>query len=262
MELLGYLSAIFMGTVLGLVGGGGSILTVPILVYFLSIEPVIATAYSLFIVGSAALIGSVDYIKRGLVNFKVGFIFTVPSFLGVYGVRRYGMPMMPENLDFPLFTVSKDGLILTVFSLVMLLASYSMIRDRKEAEGVEGKQLNFPLIAFEGLVVGGVTGFVGAGGGFLIVPALVVLAGLKMKVAVGTSLLVIGIKSLLGFTGDVQVMPSVGWEFLAGFTALSIIGMFFGIYLSRIISAKKLKPAFGWFVFIVGGLMLIQQFFE
>lgn len=259
MELFGFLAAIFMGTVLGLVGGGGSILTVPILVYFLSIEPVTATAYSLFIVGLAALIGSVDYMKRGLVNYKVGAIFSVPALIGVYGVRRYGMPLLPESIDLSIFIISKDALVLTVFSLIMLLASYSMIKGRKESNGNTDKKLNLPLIAIEGLVVGGITGFVGAGGGFLIIPALVVLAGLEMKVAVGTSLLVIGAKSLLGFTGDIQVMQNIDWSFLAKFTILSIFGMFAGIYLSRIVPSKNLKTAFGWFVLIIGSSMLIQQ---
>ena len=259
MELLGFVVAIFMGTVLGLVGGGGSILTVPILVYFLSIEPVTATAYSLFIVGLAALIGSVDYMKRDLVDYKVGAIFSVPALIGVYGVRRYGMPLLPESIDLSIFIISKDALVLTVFSLIMLLASYSMIKGRKESDGNTNKKLNLPLIAIEGLVVGGITGFVGAGGGFLIIPALVVLAGLEMKVAVGTSLLIIGIKSLLGFTGDIQVMQNIDWGFLTKFTTLSVFGMFTGIYLSRIVPSKKLKTAFGWFVLIIGSTMLIQQ---
>jgi uncharacterized membrane protein YfcA len=259
MELLGWIAAIFMGSVLGLVGGGGSILTVPILVYFLSIDPVKATAYSLFVVGLAALIGSVDYMKRGLVNFRVGAIFTLPAFLGVYGVRRYGMPLIPENMNFGLFDVSKDTLVLTVFSIIMLLASYSMIKGRNESQAKDDKKLNLPLIALEGLVVGGITGFVGAGGGFLIIPALVVLAGLEMKVAVGTSLLIIGIKSLLGFTGDLQVTPDIDWGLLTQFTGLSVLGMIAGIYLSRKIPSQKLKPAFGWFVLVIGGFMLIQQ---
>lgn len=259
MEIFGYLSAILMGSVLGLVGGGGSILTVPILVYLLSIEPVEATAYSLFVVGLAGLIGSIDYMRRGLVNFKVGAIFTVPAFIGVFSVRRFGMPLIPENIDLSLFTLSKDNLILTVFAIIMLLASYSMIKGRKDSAGDTDKKLNLPLIAIEGFVVGGITGFVGAGGGFLIIPALVVLAGLEMKVAVGTSLLIIGIKSLLGFTGDLQVMQNIDWSLLAKFTSLAILGMLLGIYLSRIVPGKKLKPAFGWFVLIIGGSMLIQQ---
>ena len=259
MEVLGYISAIFMGSILGLVGGGGSILSVPIFVYLFSIEPVEATAYSLFVVGVAALIGSLDYMRRGLVNFKVGAIFTVPAFFGVYGVRRYGMPLIPENINILSFTLSKDALVLSVFSVIMLLASYSMIKGRKNSEAVKIKRLNLPLISLEGLGVGAITGFVGAGGGFLIIPALVVLAGLEMKVAVGTSLLIIGVKSLLGFTGDLQVMQELNWPLLTRFTALALLGMSGGIYLSRHIPGKRLKPAFGWFVLIIGGLMLIRQ---
>ncbi|MCB0340740.1 MAG: sulfite exporter TauE/SafE family protein [Pseudobdellovibrionaceae bacterium] len=259
MEILGLIAAIVMGLVLGLVGGGGSILTVPILVYLLGVDPVEATAYSLFVVGLSALIGSADYIRRGLVDFKVGSIFTVPAFLGVYGVRRFGMPNIPDTIDLSVMVISKGVLILTVFAVIMLVAAYTMIRGRKETHVEENKKLNLPLIAVEGLVVGGVTGFVGAGGGFLIIPALVVLAGLEMKVAVGTSLLIIGIKSLLGFVGDLQVLESIDWALLTRFTALSVIGIFIGAFISRLIPGEKLKPAFGWFVLIIGGAMLIQQ---
>lgn len=259
MELLGLGAAIIMGSVLGLVGGGGSILTVPILVYIMSVDPVEATAYSLFVVGVASFIGSIDYIRRGFVNFKVGSIFTVPAFLGVYTVRRYGIPLMPDNIDLLFFFLSKDSLILLVFSIIMLIASYSMIKGHKKPGANKKEKLNLPLIALEGLVVGGITGFVGAGGGFLIIPALVVLAGLDMKVAVGTSLIIIAIKSLLGFTGDLQVMVSIDWVLLMKFTFFAILGIIAGTYLSRIVPEKKLKPAFGWFVLVIGGLMLVQQ---
>ena len=259
MEIIGFASAIVMGLVLGLMGGGGSILTVPILVYLLKIPPVEATAYSLFVVGLAALFGSIDYLKRGLIDFKVGAIFTVPAFLGVYLVRRYGMPLIPDTIELSVFSISKQSLVLVVFAALMILASYSMIKGRKQSKGDESKKLNVPVIAIEGLVVGAVTGFVGAGGGFLIIPALVVLAGLEMKTAVGTSLLIISIKSLLGFIGDVQVMPQIDWNLLMIFSALAVVGIGLGIFLSRKIPGQKLKPAFGYFVLVVGSLMLLQQ---
>jgi uncharacterized membrane protein YfcA len=141
------------------------------------------------------------------------------------------------------------------FALIMLLASYSMIKDQKkelkEVE-VEGKvKFNYPLIVVEGVVVGALTGIVGAGGGFLIIPALVLLAKLPMKKAVATSLLIIAVKSLIGFLGDVQNIE-IDWSFLGLFTGLSVVGIFIGIWLNKFIDGKKLKKGFGWFVFLMG----------
>jgi len=253
MEIIGYLSAIIMGAVLGLIGGGGSILTVPILVYILDFGAVEATGYSLFIVGTASLVGSFDYYKRGLVNFHVGAVFATPALLSVYAVRKFVVPSMPEILfQGSPFSIEKGTLILSVFALVMLAAALTMIRGKESDNSTTVKKLKFPLIGLEGVLVGGVAGFVGAGGGFLIIPVLVTLAGLKMKVAIGTSLLIIAINSLIGFMGDVQVMNSVAWSFLLVFTAFSILGIFLGSSLSKRIPNEKLKPGFGWFVLIMG----------
>ncbi|MCB0415322.1 MAG: sulfite exporter TauE/SafE family protein [Bdellovibrionales bacterium] len=258
MAILGMIAAVFMGAVLGLVGGGGSILTVPILVYILGISPVHATAYSLFVVGLSALVGSVDYIRRKLVDFKVGAVFVVPAFIGVYSVRAFLMPAIPGTMDLGFMILKKSALVMGVFSVIMILASYSMIKGRKNTK-TEKKSLNYALVTLEGLVVGSITGFVGAGGGFLIIPALVVLAGLEIKVAVGTSLLIIATKSLLGFIGDVQVMNDIDWNLLIQFSGFSIVGIFIGSYFSRKISSEKLKPGFGWFVLVMGIVVLARQ---
>jgi uncharacterized membrane protein YfcA len=262
MIVAGYLGAIVMGGVLGLIGGGGSILTVPLLVYLLKVNPVEATGYSLAIVGTAAVFGAWDYYKRGLIDFKTGTVFAIPAFLGVYLVRRYLVPALPD----PVFAigsieVAKDTLILVVFAIVMLAASVSMIRGRKDRGADPDKKLNIPIVAIEGIVVGGITGFVGAGGGFLIIPALVILAGLEMKVAVGTSLMIIAVKSLLGFTGDLQTLPSIDWTMLGIFIFLAVIGIQAGTRFSRKVSSAQLKPAFGWFVLIMGTGMLVKEVF-
>ncbi|MDA9262030.1 sulfite exporter TauE/SafE family protein, partial [Flavobacteriales bacterium] len=177
MEILGYIGALLIGTVLGLIGGGGSILTVPIFVYILGISPVVATAYSLFVVGSAALVGAARNAQKGMVDFKTGIIFAIPAFIAVYLTRKYLVPAIPDELfvvgD---FVVTKSIGIMIFFALIMLLASVSMIRGRKDNEEVEEIRYNYPLIIIEGLVVGLLTGIVGAGGGFLIIPALVLLA--------------------------------------------------------------------------------------
>lgn len=258
MEFIGYLAIIVVGLTLAIIGGGGSILTVPILVYMFDLSAEIATSYSLFLVGLSAVVGAYGYAKQGLVAYRVGATFAAPAFLGVFLVRRFLVPLLPDEVVFESITVSKDQIILGVFSLVMLMAAVSMIKGRKDSQGSKTTKLNIPLIALEGLIVGGVTGFVGAGGGFLIIPALVLLAGLPMKEAVGTSLLIIAFKSLFGFTGDLGNLP-IDWGFLVSISALSILGIFVGGYFAKFISSERLKPAFGYFVLIMGAWIFIQQ---
>lgn len=259
MEVLGYFGAILIGLVLGLIGGGGSILTVPIFVYILGISPVVSTAYSLFVVGSAALVGAVRNSQKGMVDFKTGIIFSIPAFLAVYLTRRYLVTAIPDELfSFGDFVVTKDVGIMIFFALIMLLASVSMIRGRKDAGEDEEIKYNYPLIIIEGFVVGVLTGIVGAGGGFLIIPALVLLAKLPMKKAVATSLMIISIKSLIGFIGDVQNIE-IDWPFLLSFTSLAVGGIFIGLYLNKFIDGKKLKKGFGWFVLVMGVYIVLKE---
>ncbi len=263
MELIGYIASIFMGLALGMIGGGGSILTVPILVYLFEINPITATGYSLFIVGSTALVGGLFYLKKGEVDLKTGFIFAVPSFIGVYLARAFIVPNLPD----PAFTLGslafpKPLLIMLVFAILMLAASVSMIRVKKE--NAKGAALSpasrFLLIALEGLLVGAVTGFVGAGGGFLIIPALVVLVGLPMRIAVGTSLFIIATKSLIGFVGDLQQKNQhMDWQLLFSISAIAIAGLFIGMAVSKKVSEKGLKKGFGYFVLMMGAFILIDQ---
>lgn len=262
MEILGYFASIFMGLSLGMIGGGGSILTVPILVYLFGTNPITATAYSLFIVGSTSLVGGISYLKKGEVDLKTGFIFAVPSFIGVYLTRAYVVPALPD----PVFTMgtfvfSKPLLIMLVFAVLMVAASVSMIKTKKSsaAKAELSPTSKFILIAVEGLVVGGVTGFVGAGGGFLIIPALVVLVGMPMKIAVGTSLFIIAAKSLIGFTGDLQHHTEINWNLLVSISGIAIAGLFLGMYLSKKVSEKGLKKGFGYFVLLMGAFILYDQ---
>ncbi|WCO03387.1 sulfite exporter TauE/SafE family protein [Psychroserpens ponticola] len=259
-QLLGYFGALLIGVVLGLVGGGGSILTVPILVYLMFINPVTATAYSLFIVGVSAFVGAIRNIQKGLVDFKTAIVFAIPAFIAVYTTRRYLMPAIPEELfSIDSFIMTKNIAIMLFFALIMLVASISMIRNKRSDLDEETViTYNFPLIIIEGIVVGVLTGIVGAGGGFLIIPALVLLAKLPMKKAVATSLLIIAIKSLIGFIGDVENLE-IDWSFLLTFTGLSIIGIFLGIYLSKFIEGKKLKKGFGWFVLLMAVYILWKE---
>ncbi|MFB0939196.1 MAG: sulfite exporter TauE/SafE family protein [Urechidicola sp.] len=260
--ILGYVGALFIGVILGLIGGGGSILTVPVLVYLLYMNPIIATAYSLFIVGVSSLFGAIKNIQKGLVDFRTAIVFSIPAFIAVYSTRKFIVPRIPEKLfSVGDYEVTRDLGIMVFFAMIMLLASFSMIfikrEDVNEKETIV--KYNYPMITIEGLVVGIITGLIGAGGGFLIIPALVLLAKLPMKKAVATSLLIIAIKSLIGFIGDVENLE-IDWNFLLTFTSISVVGMFIGIYLNKFIDGKKLKKAFGWFVFIMGIYIIIKEF--
>lgn len=262
LDILGYFGALLIGVTLGLIGGGGSILTVPVLVYLLSVNPVTATAYSLFVVGTSSLVGAVKNMKKGLVDFKTAAVFAIPAFVAVYATRKFLVPAIPEHIfTIADFEVTKNIGIMLFFAIIMLLASFSMIRNngKEVAEEVEQK-FNYPLILIEGILVGVLTGIVGAGGGFLIIPALVLLAKLPMKKAVATSLLIIAVKSLIGFIGDVENLE-IDWNFLLIFTGLSVVGIFFGIYFNKFIDGKKLKKGFGWFVLLMGIYIVLKELF-
>lgn len=264
MEIIGYIASVFIGISLGLIGGGGSILTVPVLVYLFGESAELSTAYSLFIVGTTALVGGIRNATMGNVNYKTAVVFTIPAFIAVYLTRAYLVPAIPQNiLTVGTFTLTKDIAIMVFFALVMLAASVSMIRNKREEEGEEGETtpvFNVPAIVAEGAVVGVLTGIVGAGGGFLIIPALVLFAKLPMKKAVGTSLLIIAAKSLIGFIGDVQ-RPDliIDWTLLLTVTAIAVAGIFVGIYATKFIDGKKLKKGFGWFVLVMAVYIILKQ---
>ena len=247
----GYTLAVVMGFTLGLFGGGGSILSVHIFVYVIGINPVLSTAYSLFVVGLSALVGSVKKHFDKHIAYKVGILFALPSIATVYATRRFVVSNIPDELgQLGSLVITKDLAIMIFFAVVMLVAAASMIRGRKESKKIVEK-MNIPLIILEGVVVGFITGLVGAGGGFLIVPALVLLVGLPMNQAVATSLVVIALKSLIGFTGDLGSGQLIDWTFLISFSAFSMLGMGLGLYFTKKIDATKLKKAFGWFVLVM-----------
>ncbi len=261
MEIAGYLSSIIIGVSLGLIGGGGSILTVPVLVYLFSIDAVAATAYSLFIVGLTSAVGSVSYFKKGLVNVRTALIFGIPSIIAVFMTRAYIVPAIPaEVFTIGDMVVTKSILMMLLFAVIMIAASYSMIKKAKttSAENSGPQVFNYPLIVAEGAVVGVITGLVGAGGGFLIIPALVVLSKLPMKEAVGTSLVIIAAKSLIGFMGEGNE-TAINYVFLGSVSFFAIIGIFIGMSIARRIDGEKLKPAFGWFVLAMGAFIIIKE---
>ena len=260
MEVAGWIMAMVIGVTLGLLGGGGSILTVPVLVYLLAIDPVLSTGYSLFIVGLASMVGAFTYLRKGQVDLKTAAIFGIPSIAAVYFSRKVLVPAIPlEIFTVGDLVITKNIAIMVLFALLMIAASYSMIRPSKLGSvGTGIVRYNYPIILLEGLVVGTLTGLVGAGGGFLIIPALVLFTGLSMKMAVGTSLLIIAVKSLIGFIGDVQNY-AMDWPFLLGFSALAVVGIFVGSKLSNFVPSEKLKPAFGWFTLTMGIYILGKE---
>ncbi len=262
IAIVGFAAAVIIGISLGLIGGGGSILTVPILVYILGMDPVLATAYSLFVVGSTSLVGSLTYMRKQLVDYKTALVFAIPSFIAVFLTRKFLMPALPDSLfEIASLEITKNIGIMVFFAMIMVAASYSMIKGngKKEVE-VSSVKFNIPMIALEGVVVGGITGIVGAGGGFLIIPALVLLAKLPMKLAVGTSLLIIAAKSLIGFLGDVAEQQ-INWQFLLIFTFLAIVGIVIGSALSTKINEAALKRGFGWFVLVMGIYIIAKELF-
>jgi uncharacterized protein len=264
MEILGYLASLLIGISLGLIGGGGSILTVPVLVYLFSVEPVMATAYSLFIVGATSLVGVFPKYKEGLVNLKTAAIFGIPAIAAVYATRKWIVPAIPDHvMSIGDFELTKPILMMLLFAVLMTAASISMIRDKSDKCvdcPEEEQKFNYHLIMVEGVVVGILTGLVGAGGGFLIIPALVLLSKLPMKQAVGTSLLIIAMKSLIGFTGDLGHYH-MDWKLLLIVTGLAVIGLFIGNSFSRKINAVTLKKGFGWFVLVMGIYIIVKELF-
>lgn len=260
MEYFGYLASVIIGISLGLLGGGGSILTVPILVYLFKIDPENATSYSLFIVGITAMFGTFRHYSLGNLKISSALYFAVPSLVSLLLVRKVLLPKIPDSLTtIGNFELTKNILIMVVFAILMIAASIAMIR--KTPTPTTPTAINFVRLGFIGFLVGFITGFLGAGGGFLIIPALLFFANLPMKEAVGTSLFIIFINSLIGFAGDMIGGIVINYQLLFTITAIAIIGMLIGTQLSKKIDGSKLKPLFGWFVLVMGIYIIAREIF-
>ena len=259
-EFIEYFCALLIGIILGLTGGGGSILTVPVLVYILNFNPVIASSYSLFIVGITSTFGTLINLKKGNVVLKMGLLFAIPSLISVYITRKYIVHSIPEIIiQNSNFTLTKDLFLMVLFAVVMFFAALSMLKAPKMTTSeVKEKKTTIHLIVFQIFCVGILIGLVGAGGGFLIIPALVHFAKLPIKKAIGTSLFIIACNSLIGFSGDVQnINPN--WNFLFVFAAFAMTGIFIGIYISRYFNDRSLKKIFGWFVLTMAIFILTKE---
>lgn len=260
MEIAGYISALAVGLSLGIIGSGGAILTVPILVYLFNISPTIAAGYSLFVVGITSFSGVISYFNKKLIDIKIAFIFAIPATIVVFITRKFIVPSIPDVI-FRLngINIERDFIIMFFFAALMIVASLSMIKKKNSLTSTNENSI-LKLI-FLGIFVGFVSGFVGAGGGFLIIPSLVVLAKLEMKKAVGTSLLIIAINALVGFTGNIGTYP-IEWNFLLIFSVITVSGIFIGSYLSDKISSEKLKPSFGYFLIIMSAYIFIKEIYS
>jgi uncharacterized protein len=258
MEIFGYVASVFIGIILGLLGGGGSILSIPILVYIFQIEPVMASAYSLFIVGMTSLIGAVPKYRDHLINMRTGLLFGIPSIASIFITRKWIVPAIP-NIMFSIgsFDFTRRFLLLGLFAVLMILASFSLIRSQQEITS-EDPDYKVTLIILEGILIGLLTGLVGAGGGFLIIPGLVLLTGLPFKTAVGTSLFIIAINSLMGFLGDI-LNYEINWKFLLLITALAVAGILVGHSLQKKVSSNKLRKMFGWLILFMGSYILLRE---
>ncbi|MEO7530023.1 MAG: sulfite exporter TauE/SafE family protein [Sediminibacterium sp.] len=262
MEIAGYLAALLIGVSLGLIGGGGSILTIPVLVYLFHIQPTIATGYSLFIVGCSSLAGAYKYYRRGYINFKAAFYFGVASIITVLLVRKLLVPVIPDHFFMiGSLVVTKSLATMLLFAVIMIVASISMIKKTVADKAYEKDQpIHLTKALIRGVEVGILTGLLGAGGGFLIIPVLIFSFHLPMKEAIGTSLLIIAMNSLFGFAGDL-FHHQFDWTLLLPLTAIAVTGTFIGRRLGQDLAADKLKKWFGWFVLVMGIYIIIHEIF-
>lgn len=261
MHLIGYFASLLIGISLGLIGGGGSILTMPVMVYLFGVSPVTATSYSLFVVGSTSLVGAAQQYRQGTVNIRMAFLFAATSVITVFLTRKWIVPAIPEHIaTIGGFSITESWLTMVLFAILMLVSSIFMMRNKTVPPIVSSAatKLSIGKLILYGTGIGLVTGLLGAGGGFLLIPALVLLLHLPMKEAVGTSLLVIALNSLIGFTGNLHD-KGMDWQLLLSVTGLAIAGILLGSYLNRKIPAGKLKKAFGWFVLAMGVYILVRE---
>lgn len=265
MEILGYVAAVVIGLILGLIGGGGSILTVPVLVYLFHIQTELGTAYSLFIVGTTSFVGVLPKWRQHEVDLRTALLFGLPSMVTVFSTRKWILPSVPDVIfSSEKLLLTKSNAMLLLFALLMLFSAVKMLRGSSVQEQVhqDFSWLNYPLM-MQGAIVGILTGLVGVGGGFLIVPALVMYSKLPMKIAIGTSLLIISVNSLVGFTGDLWTQGSrIDWSFLTFISVLAVVGILIGSQVAKKMETKALRMGFAWFVLLMGLFVFRKEFLE
>ncbi|MBD1430554.1 sulfite exporter TauE/SafE family protein [Sphingobacterium sp. DN04309] len=254
--MLGLFLAVFVGITLGLVGSGGSILTVPIFVYVFGVDPVLATAYSLFAIGATSIIGGAKGFISKDVDIDKLLKFGIPSMISVFLTRKFLVPLIPDQFNIMGYIIQQEVVLMVSFAVLMLFAAYAMFHEIN----IPKAQFPFITVVAKGVFVGSVTGIVGAGGGFLIIPALTNFFNLSMKKAVATSLVLIAINSFLGLLGDWRRIDLFDWNLLLQYTLLTIVGIFIGFYLSNKIDGKKLKRIFSVGIMAVAIFVLLTEF--
>jgi uncharacterized membrane protein YfcA len=263
LEIAGYIASLIIGISLGLIGGGGSILTVPVMVYLFGVQPLLATSYSLFVVGVTSLFGAATNYRKGLVNVKTAVLFGLSSILTVFFTRKWLIPAIKGiTVTIAGFTITEPMFTMLLFALLMIVAAFSMIVTKRKPteENTSPKKNNFSGLFLYGIAIGFITGLLGAGGGFLLIPTLVVVLGLPMKEAVGTSLLIIALNSLIGFTGDLGHFL-IEWQLLLKVTLIAIAGILIGSQLAKQMEGESLKKGFGWFVLLMGIYIITKETF-
>ena len=259
LEIIGFCAALLVGFVLGLLGGGGSILALPVMVYLLHIPPHMATAYSLFVIGISALIGTFQNVRNRLVQPKTALLFSIPAVISIAIARKFILPNLPDKIHIgEQLVFQRDTFIMILFAFLMILASIPMIRGQRERQ--EAKRPRPGILAFFGIIVGIISGMVGAGGGFLIIPALSIFMKVPIKTAIATSIMIIAINSLAGFSIE-MTDPKIDWKFLLLFTAIAALGVLIGLFFNKRVNAEKLKSGFGFFVLAIGVFILVKEWF-
>lgn len=259
IAILGYIGAILTGLVLGLLGGGGAAVSIPILVYAFNVPPSLATGYSLLIVGFTALLGTVQNLRQGLVRYKALVRCGLPALISIYIMRRFLIHSIPATF-FTLygFKLTKDTFILLLLAFFMAMVARNMISAAKP-DKKEVKQTPYISVLFQSIFIGLFTGMVGAGGGFLLIPLLLASEPMEFRNATATSLTLVTLNSFIGFAGDVQSNIVINWPFLLSFLGCSIAGVIIGIRIAHRIDNKKLRQIFGYAMMGIAIFIVIKE---
>ena len=263
-EYIGFAGAIVVGLLVVLIGAGGSILTVPVLVYLFHLSPVVATGYALLIVGTTSIISTLSYIKRKMVNYRIAIIFGIPSVSAVYLTRRFMLPALPDEMfSFGEYVITKDAFLMLLMGVLIFVSATTMVMVKRNYYDEEELNLNSfyytRMILIEGLIIGILTGLVGTGGGFMIIPALVIMCNLPIKTAIGTALLIASAKSGIGFLGETATDADIDYELIFQFTCFALVGIAIGTFFSDKVSGYKLRHIFGYFLYLVGAVILLKE---
>lgn len=260
MLIFGLVLALFIGITLGLVGSGGSILTVPVFVYALGVDPNIATTYSLLAIAVSSSIGSIRNFALKRVKMNELVLFGVPSVITVYLTRQFLLPLVPDEFNIGNWVIHQNTVLMLIFAVLMFISGYRMIKAAQLLEFDATRKYPRYVMILQGAMLGFITGGVGAGGGFLIIPALVNFYGMPIMYAVATSLAIISFNSFFGLAGDLEKLHLFDWSILVPYTLILIVGMFTGFYVNKYFRGEQLKKGLGYLILAIGCFILVQEF--